>query len=167
MIPFYGRMNTKNSEIFHKVELLFLTQFNRESGFCKKPPDMLPRTKGPGSPSCLCCWRTRDWTTQRMQNTASHQPASEAAKELGSGTGRNSVFFQQNPDIKTCLASSSTWKVLSKKNPDKNGKDFFHYLSEHANPNKKLRRSNEALSTSRPYRGCENIPRSPQEHTQL
>lgn len=86
---------------------------------------MLPRTKGPGSPSCLCCWRTEDWTTQRMQNTASHQPASEAAKELGRGAGRNSGFSQQNPDIKPCLASSSTWKVLSKKNPDKNWKDFF------------------------------------------
>lgn len=47
------RMNTTYLEFFHKLELLFLTHFNQEFGFCKKLPDMLPRIKGPGSSSCL------------------------------------------------------------------------------------------------------------------
>lgn len=43
---------------------------------------------------------------------------------------------------------------------------IFHYLSEHANSQKMLRRSNEVLSTSRPYWGCEKIPMSLEKHAQ-
>lgn len=67
---FYRRMNTKNLEISYEVELLIYTQLDWGSRFCNKPPDK-PRTKSPGSPSCLCCWRTGDWATQRMLLPAS------------------------------------------------------------------------------------------------
>lgn len=80
---------------------------------------------------------------------ASHQPASQSAKDLGRRTGRNSGFFQQNPDTKFVWLLAAH-KKFYQKIPDKNLKDFFHYLGEHVNPNKKSR-SNEALSIPRLY----------------
>lgn len=45
-------------------------------------------------------------------------------------------------------------------------KIISHYLSEHVNSQKELRRSNEALNTSRPYWGQEKTSMSLEEHAQ-
>lgn len=156
---FYRRMNTKNLEISYEVELLVYTQLDRDSRFCKKPPDK-PRTKGLGSPSCLLCWRTGDWTTQRMLLPAS-LPASlpRCWREELAGVLVSSSRIQISKLVCLLATCCHGLKSRPKKNPHKNRKDLFHYFGEHADPYKKLRRCKETLTIPRTYRGCEKIPR--------